>query len=166
MKTVMETFMIERKWRILGRPLKHLLRVLVRLADRHNTRSGGSCCSHEGVHDCRTDFAWLTHRAGPAERRRHTHDLLKGFITAIMNPFMIPLWDSGGRIGFEDGRARRTFNPDPETSAESSLSRPTATSSSRRTRPPDLVGEPTDRVMVKGDKTPDQRVHGGVMKGS
>jgi hypothetical protein len=27
-------------------------------------------------------------------------------MAAIMNPFMIPLWDSGGRIGFEDGRAR------------------------------------------------------------
>jgi len=33
MKTVMKTFMIERKWRILRRILKHQLRVLARLAD-------------------------------------------------------------------------------------------------------------------------------------
>ena len=153
MKTVMKTFMIRRKWRILGRILKHQLRVLARLADRQNSRSGGSWCSHEGVHDCRTDFGGLAHGAGPAERRRRTHHLLKGFMAAIMNPFMIPLWDSGGRIGFDDGRVRHKRAapsiPAPKTSAESSLSRPTATSSSRRTRPPDLVGEPTDRVLVK-----------------
>jgi len=29
-------------------------------------------------------------------------------MAAIMNPFMIPLWDSGGRIGFDDGRARHS----------------------------------------------------------
>ena len=39
-------------------------------------------------------FAGLAHGAGPSERRRRTHHLLKGFITAIMNPFMTPLRDS------------------------------------------------------------------------
>ena len=42
---------------------------------------------------------------------------------------------------------------------------PTAISARRKTSVQDLVGEPTDRLMVRDDKIPDQRVHGGVVKG-
>jgi len=50
--------------------------------------------SWNGFMTGQTDFAGLTHGAGTAKPRRHTHHLLKGFITAIMNPFMIPLRNS------------------------------------------------------------------------
>jgi hypothetical protein len=156
--------MTEGKWRILGRLLKHQLRVLVRLAGRHNTRSGGSCCSREGVHDCRTDLAVLAHGARPAKRRPCTspaqgvhggdheplHDPAEGFSVELAST-------TAGRVTSEPD-----LHLDPQTSADVVALPPYG----HIIEPPNkAAGRSPDRLAVKRYKVPAQGIHDALTKG-
>ena len=168
MKTFMKTFMTKRKRRILWCVAKHLLTVLARFQDLQNTRSGGSCCNHEGVHDRRAGFARPACESGTAERGRPIQHLVIGFMTAIMNPFMTcpeNFGDSSLQLRRGTSPPSEVVNPVPATSTQWPDLPPIARSPSLKTSPQDFVVVRLDSLKVRDDKTPVQGVHDSIRGG-